>query len=299
MLMHRVADDAFLSGLKQDAKMVTWALPESLTHVYHAPIAMHECGFNLLVDLYYRDKRPAASRPALIFLHDWSGGNQPRMCGDRQSSYLALTEGLFCAVLYYRQPEDGRFPAALHDVKCAVRWLRSVAGEYSIAADQIIVMGSSAGSQWAALAAATNGSKGYEGAGGYDNYSSDVNMAVLLSGVYDLVGDFRDWENVRQIMGGTCDEMPGRYHEASPVEHLHPGMPPVLMIHGEQDKGCPVRSAIAAAAKLKSLDVPCELVVRQGAGHDLAGPGSTLYSNLEVVGRFIRLHFRCAADGVR
>lgn len=292
MLMHYEPDEVFLAGMKGDAANAVWVLPKSLTHIYHTPIAQYENNFKLFVDVFYRDKQPPKPRPALIFLHDWASGKQPQMAGDRQCSYLALMEDVFCAVLYYRQPMDARFPAALQDVKCAIRWLRCIAGEYNIASDQVIVMGSSAGSQWTWLAAATNDSKQYGKVGGYDQFSDNVNMAIVWSSICNFVTDFGHSGIGPVIMGGTAEEMPEQFREASPLERLHAGMPPVLMIHGDLDASCPVTSALTASGKLKQLGVPCEILIRKGSGHDLAGPDSSLLVNLEASRQFIRTYFK-------
>jgi len=288
--LRRVTDESFLERMREDPAGVEWWLPQSLAHVCHAPIAERANGFQLLVDVYHRARRDGARRPALVFLHDWAKGKQPQMCGDRQCSYLALTADLFCIALYYRQPAEGRFPAALEDVKCAVRWLRSVAAEYAIDENKIIVMGSSAGTQWTWLAAATNGTPQYGGSE-YGAFSSDVNMAILFSGMCDFVKDFGEKEVGEKIMGGRLAEMRERFVEASPLARLCAGMPPVLMVHGDLDQSCPLSSAEACRERLRELGVPCELLVRRGAGHDLTGPDSNLYLNLEAVRRFIGKRF--------
>ena len=287
-----VVDDAeFIKRLESDAKSAMCVAPRGNTIIRQHSIARLPCGFDLKVDMYYREKKPAQPRPALVFMHDWASGKQPKICGDRQCNYLALRENLFCAALYYRQPDDGKFPAALKDLKCCLRWLRSIADEYAIAPDKIIVMGSSAGTQWTWLAAASNGSREFDGSGGYDGFSSDVNLAVINAGICDFVEDFGQSRIGKAIIGGTVDEYPEKYVQASPLHQVKAGMPPVLMLHGELDKSCPLSSAEAMVAKLRELNVPVELVVRKGCGHGIGGFGADLYDNLEVIRGFIRKNF--------
>ena len=287
-----VADDEFLARLRTDADSAMCVAPRSVKMTYHQLIARLTNGFELKADVYYREKQPARRRPALVFMHDWASGKQPKICGDRQCNYLALTENLFCVALYYRQPRDGKYPAALEDLKCCLRWLRAVAADYAIDPDKIAVMGSSAGTQWTWLAAASNGSKQFDGSGGHAGYSSDVNLAVINAGICDFVGDFGKTGIGAAILGGTGDEMPAQYLAASPLHQARAGMPPVLMIHGELDKTCPLSSAEAMARKLRELHVPVELVVRKGCGHGLGGFGADLHDNLEVVREFIRRQFK-------
>lgn len=293
-----INDDEFIAKLKQDANSAVCLLPRSITRVHHQTIAQLAGGFNLQVDIYYRNRKPAQLRPALVFMHDWAGGQQPQMVGDRQCNFLALQEDIFCVSLYYRQPQDGKYPAALEDLKCCLRWLRSIAADYAIDPDKIAVMGSSAGSQWTWLAAASNDSKKFDTSGGYLNRSSKVNLIIIRSGMCDLVQDFGHHPNAILIMGGSVDEIPDRFQEASPLHQIRAGMPPVLMIHGELDKACPLQSAEAIASRLRELKVAVELVVYKGRGHGLNKFGGDLYGNMEIICRFIRRNFAAAATHV-
>ncbi len=283
-----VSDAEFRSKMEADPQALATAVPAGVTRRERMPIAEMPGGFRLAADVYYREQRPARPRPALVFLHDWAGGKQPELCGNRQGSWFAIEANLFVAVLYYRQPSEARFPAALQDLKCALRWLRAVAGDYAIDPDRLVAMGSSAGTQWAFLAAASNGTGDDDGVGGYEGYSSDVNLAVINAGMCDLVKDFGHHPNAIAIMGGSVDEIPARFREGSPLHRFRAGMPPVLMIHGELDKACPLASSQAALARLRELGVTAELVVRPGCGHGLDGFGYNLGSHLNEALRFIR-----------
>lgn len=286
-----VSDEEFLAKLKNNPQSAMCLLPNSVTRIHRQTVAQLPCGFSLQADLYYRAQKPAKPRPALIFMHDWAGGKQPKICGDRQCNYFALQDDIFCVALYYRQPQDGRFPSALEDLRCCIRWLRSVAGEYAIDPEKIIVMGSSAGTQWTWLAAAANGTKTFDNSGGYQEFSGDVNLIVINAGICDFVKDFGQSGIGKAVMGGTASELPEKYRAASPLHQAHAGMPPALMIHGELDKTCPLSSAEAMAQRLRELGVPVDLVVRKGCGHGMGGFGADLHANLETIREFIRRHF--------
>ena len=53
----------------------------------------------------------------------------------------------------------------------------------------------------------------------------------------------------------------------SPVYHVTDKSPPTLIIHGDADKLVPIQQAEIMIEKLKAVNVPCELVVKKGAGH--------------------------------
>lgn len=283
-----VPDSEFLKKIEEDPQVLATAVPEGVTRLERVAITEMPEKFRLAADVYYREKCPAKSRPALIFMHDWAGGKQPELAGNRQCACFALKANMFCAVLYYRQPDDGRFPAAIEDLKCALRWLRSQARNYAIDPDRIIVMGSSAGTQWTWLAAATSGMSDYNGVGGYDTFSSEVNLAIINAGICDFVKDFGHNDLGVKIIGGTLEEMPERYREASPINRLRAGMSPVIMIHGELDQSCPLSSVKTAYERLQQLGVTVELVVRPKCGHGIDGFGFNLGSHLDTALQFIR-----------
>ena len=79
------------------------------------------------------------------------------------------------------------FPAAVEDVKCAVRWMRANAKNYRVDTDLIAAVGGSAGAHLAAILGTTDASIDLEGDGGYTEYSSKVNAVVAFNGVFDMI----------------------------------------------------------------------------------------------------------------
>jgi acetyl esterase/lipase len=69
--------------------------------------------------------------------------------------------------------------------------------------------------------------------------------------------EFLQTENViDEIMGGTPGDVPHRYRQLSPIEHVHPDCPPTLLIHGEHDSLVPAASARAFYRRLRAAGVP-------------------------------------------
>src|SRR5262249_47023531 len=119
----------------------------------------------LMLDVAY-PKRGASPFPAVVLLH---GGGW--YLGSRKSNVpLALKlarEGYVAVSVSYRLSGEAPFPAAVHDVKCAVRWLRAHAQNYSIDPERIAALGYSAGGYLACLLGATSGLAALEGGGGH------------------------------------------------------------------------------------------------------------------------------------
>ena len=80
-----------------------------------------------------------------------------------------------CVVMLptYRMIKDAPFPACLHDVKNAIRWLRAQAKKYHVDPNRIGACGNSAGGTLALTAALTGERKDLEGDGTFKEMSSE------------------------------------------------------------------------------------------------------------------------------
>ena len=154
-------------------------------------------GQPLRLDLYF-PQTPSSGRPLMIFVHGggWNSGNKAPI----SSAMLPLLgQGFALASINYRlvNAQDAGlyggnnsviFPAALHDVKAAVRFLRANATTYGVDAQRIGLWGSSAGAHLASLAALSNGNAQLEGnVGNHLGTSSAAQLAVVAYGPSDLL----------------------------------------------------------------------------------------------------------------
>jgi acetyl esterase/lipase len=139
-------------------------------------------GHRLLLDLHLPEKVEGA--PLLIWVHGgaWRGGSKSRM------PLGALVEdGWAIASVDYRLTPVARFPAQVHDIKAALRFLRARGGDYGFDTGKIAIAGNSAGGHLAALVGTTNGHQDLEGSvGAYSGESSDVQATVSFYGASNL-----------------------------------------------------------------------------------------------------------------
>jgi acetyl esterase/lipase len=161
----------------------------------------------------------AKVRPALVIVHGggWSMGSkdvnvyQKMMMDYAQKGYVVIN-------VEYRLTGEAPFPACIEDVKCAVRWLRANAKELGVDPDRVGAYGHSAGAHLALMLAMVPASAGLEGDGGWDNFSSIVNVAAAGSPPTELG---RDVPMAKTIWW--------------PIGYISANHPPMFLLQGTED----------------------------------------------------------------
>jgi acetyl esterase/lipase len=235
-------------------------------------------GRTVRLDLYVPEGAPPpGGRPLVVAIHGggWRGGSKDLY--GRMAARLA-THGYAVAAVGYRLSKPGQpgWPSNFEDVREAVRWLRRHAEDYGLDPDRVVAMGSSAGGHLALmLGAYPDGPVTPEGRpGGNHTQSSDVtarvDAVVSFYGPADLArldGVPIAGESVEALLGGPPTSLPGRCEAASPINHVSPDDPPVLLIHGDKDATVPIDQGHRLARVLGAAGVTHRLVVIPGAGH--------------------------------
>ncbi len=183
--------------------------------------------------------------------------------------------GVACVDVEYRLAGDAPFPAAVHDLRAALRWVRARAGDYGFDSDRVVAGGVSAGAHLAAFASVTPGRDEYEPSDGRDGLSARMDGVVGVSGIYDVAGYC---ERVR-AGGGSLDPSfeaflgepyaaaPALYREASPPKHATGDAPPTLLLHGTADEMLPFAGARRYRDTLVDCSVRTRLVGAVGGPH--------------------------------
>lgn len=216
--------------------------------------------------------------PAIV---DFPGGAW-RVCHKTVDDARFYAEYGFVGVsVEYRTSDIAIFPAAVHDCKAAIRFLRAHAKEYNINPDKIGVTGISAGSYFAALLGTSGNDKYLEGDEGYSQHSSSVQAVVDHFGPTDFLnGDDTTGLGLRNVnkfsasespgalfLGGPIDERKELAKLASPLSYIDRNDPPVLIIHGEKDGMVIIRQSELFFEALKKAEVECEMLRVKNADH--------------------------------
>lgn len=230
-------------------------------------------GISLQLDLYLPDPKPEKAVPLVIWVHGggWRAGSK-----DQTIAPAALGEDYAIASVEYRLTGVAIFPAQIHDVKAAVRWLRSHAGNYGFDPQQFGAWGSSAGGHLVALLGVSCGNPNLEGTvGEYLDESSCVQAVCDFYGPTDFLAllEQRGGRDPRrpmpedQLIGGLVEDHPALAMLASPISHVSPEVPPFLIMHGSEDPIVPVEQSIAFDEALRAVGIDSTLIVIDGAGH--------------------------------
>ena len=219
--------------------------------------------------------------PAIVFIHGggWRGGNRAAY---RREIEEAARRGYVAVTASYRltQPDEQRkakypFPAQVHDVKCAIRWLRANAGKYRVDPDRIGVTGGSAGGHLSLMLGVTDESAGLEGEGCHSEQSSRVQAVVNVFGPTDMLHLHETSEGaapiVASFLGGEPGEAEKAYRDASPITYVDSGDPPILTIHGTADTLVPPDQAERFDAAVKKAGADHELLLLEKQGHGFRG----------------------------
>lgn len=196
----------------------------------------------LKLDAFYPSNKIKGKRAAIVIIHGggWRSGNR--------AQHYALAQRLaklsyVCFTPEYRLSTEALYPAAVHDLKAAVRWIHAHAKKYNINTAKVAVLGFSAGGQLAALLATTNNKTSFEGAGSNLKFTSKVtaliNMDGTLSFVHPESGEADDSKKTSAStywFGYSKQENYKLLEEASPLTHVDKFTPPTLFINSSVDR---------------------------------------------------------------
>jgi pectinesterase len=174
--------------------------------------------------------------PGILLIHG-GGWKQRQVKQDKALAGKLAKAGYVVAQVAYRLSTEAQYPAALHDCKAAVRWMRANAKSLKLDPAHIGCMGGSAGGHLSGLLAMTNGQSQLEGDGGNATMSSEVQACIVMAATMDLLAANSEKTNEGsvQFFGTTAQEKPEIFREASPITYVNAKSVPTIFIEGEKD----------------------------------------------------------------
>lgn len=247
-------------------------------------------GKPLALDVYVPES--ASSPPLVVWVHGgaWNTGTRANV------PMVFVENGFATASVDFRQASDARFPAQVHDIKAAIRFLRGSAAKYGYRTERIAIAGNSSGGHLAALVGVSSGHRELEGAiGDQLQHSSAVQAIVSYYGASNLRSILSQSTpfglNVRRpalerLLGALPDQVPELAALASPVSHVDKSDPPLCLLHGDQDPQMPINQSHELEGAYKKLGLDVHLRVVHGAAHG----GRVFYApeHLDPVIAFLR-----------
>jgi dienelactone hydrolase len=221
-----------------------------------------------------RPKSGEGPFPAVICIHG-GGFRAGSRDGYDQLAVRLAERGFVAATISYRLAPKHPFPAAVHDTKAAVRWLRANAAKLGVDPSRIGVTGGSAGGHLAQFLGVTAHVPRFEGEGGHAAESSAVACVVNVYGPSDFTKSYGKSVDAHEVLplwfGGNLDTHRSLHIQGSPLYWVTPDAAPTLCIHGTEDAYVAHEQAEWLIDKLKSATVEAELLSLPGAGHGFKG----------------------------
>ncbi len=251
-------------------KVASDAMPLEVRAVKNITYARH--GLNgLQLDLYLPAKRQGGAAPAIVFVHGggWASGERRNFA---PMAIAMAARGYAAATISYRLSPEAPYPAAIHDAKAAVRWMRSHAAEYNIDQGHIAIAGGSAGGQIASLVGVTSGIAKFDP--GADAASSAVQAIVNIDGLSDFTSEAARLHEddpakkpsaAGRWFGGTYAEKAALWREASPTFYVNKQTPPILFIGSGQPRFAVGREEMVA--KLREQGVTARIAMLPESPH--------------------------------
>ncbi len=185
-------------------------------------------GVPLKLNIYRPQK--VGRYPAIVTVYGgaWQRGNPGQ---DAAFNRYIAAQGYVVWAIDYRHAPKYQFPTQLTDVKSALQFMQQHAVEYETDLQRVAVMGRSAGAQLASLLAYQPGDLPIRA---MVNYYGPVN---LTAGYWNVPtpDPIDSRSTLRKFFGGTPDEFPDRYEQASPINAVGPNRPDSLLIYGGKD----------------------------------------------------------------
>jgi len=196
----------------------------------------------LQLDVFQPKAKRKQGYPAVLFVFGggWRSGDRSHHVPMAQQ---LAAKGYVTVTADYRLSTEALYPAAVHDLKGAIRWMRANAKTYNIDTTKIAVWGFSAGGQLASLVGTTNNNLQLEGSTCHTSHSSSVQAIVDVDGTLAFIhpesgegNDSKGPSAATYWLGVSKTEKPELWHQAGALNHVTRSTPPIVFINSSVDR---------------------------------------------------------------
>ncbi|EJL6727013.1 alpha/beta hydrolase [Vibrio alginolyticus] len=227
------------------------------------------------LDLYTPSVESNTQYPLLVWVHGgaWKRGSKDAI-PEKNPLLLqsVLNEGYALASVDYRLSGEAIFPQPVQDINDALNYLYDNAEKLGIKADNVVIMGRSAGGHLAGFIGATNSA--YHQVDFYEPPKYKVSAVVSFFGPTDLLelsnkGGKKTSKksSVSRFLGDIPNNIPKLAKKASTTSYVNENTPPYIQLHGTLDKRVPLSQSEILKAKLDEHGVTNQLFIEEGVGH--------------------------------
>ena len=249
----------------------------------------------LLLDVFYPSAKSKEKRTAImiIFGGGWRSGNR--------TQHYPLAErlaalGYVCFTPDYRLSTEALYPAAVNDLKSALKWIHSNAQTYHVDTSKISVLCFSAGGELAAFLSTTINNKSFETNTCNADVSTTVNALIDIDGTLSFVhpesgegDDSKKTSAATYWFGFSKKENPELWKQASPLTYVNVHTPPTLFInssvarmHAGRDEYIKILSSYHIYTRVKTFE---------GSPHSFCLFQPWFDSTVKIVDEFLKTVF--------
>lgn len=230
----------------------------------------------LLLDVYVPCKRlgeppwneySEERKPTLLYFH--GGGWRD---GDKISRSLFLmpyvSKGWCVVTANYRHLDQATLPDIIGDARSALSWIYDSANKYKFDTTRIVISGESAGGHLCLAAGLITNDSMFHPAERPQGRVLKAAAIINWFGVADLNRAAKTWDSTYYKFVTKGDvQAESMLKMCSPVTYINSSSPPVITIHGDQDKSAPYDQAPWLHEKLKQAGVKNFLHTIPGKKH--------------------------------
>jgi sialate O-acetylesterase len=233
------------------------------------------------LDIYYPDNLENNELfPGIVIIHGggFYTGDKAKKREKNIGNILAQNGFVCISINYVLVKDQPTWPQPIKDCKTAVQFLNKNGEKYRIDPGKIGVIGSSAGGHLALMTGFIGPEAKLEPEQPYPGISTSVKAVVDLYGITNLLTRQEIDKNgrplckfkqgkIEKFLGVSLKDNPGLWELASPVNHISPDDPPVLILHGTKDNTIDYLQSIELAEKLAETGVEHALHFVENVGH--------------------------------